>query len=260
VNGGRGYSGGQGGASPGDMIVVLVMVLAALSGASGWWHQHHAEFFDRAGHWKDRAVAALPFTDNGGAWAPPGAVDSLHALDGLPVEPAGPIRGYSRTRLFPGWGDVDGDGCNTRTEVLERDLTDTTVVDRETKAGKRQCQVIFGTLSDPYSGRTVSYSIQTVPSPVQIDHVVPLGEAWKSGAAGWPLTRWREFANDERNLLAVSAHENESKGDDDPSRYLPPNTAYRCAYGERYVAVKADYGLAVDAAERTRLTALLKGC
>jgi hypothetical protein len=230
----------------------MTLVLGAVTSWAGT-HRNDLEYKARS------LIAALPFTPNHATWTPPDAAAALAELEGLAVKPAGTIHGYSRARLFPTWGDLDGDGCNTRTEVLERDLTDPTVVDRKTKAGTIQCQVIFGTLRDPYTGRTIAYTIKA-PSEVQIDHMVPLGEAWKSGASGWTAAQWMKYGNDERNLLAVSGSANESKGDRDPARWLPPDKADWCAYAERYVGVKDAYGLAVDALERTRLTTILKGC
>ncbi|GLZ31739.1 hypothetical protein Lesp02_39270 [Lentzea sp. NBRC 105346] len=146
------------------------------------------------------------------------------------------------------WFDTDGDGCDQRSQVLARDLTN--VVRKEGR-----CAVKEGTLHDPYTGATV-----TSVSKVQIDHVVPLAEMWRSGAAAWPPERRTAAANDLRNLLAVQGKTNQSKGDKTPDEWLPPNAAYVCPYSRIYVTIKSEYGLTTTTAEQAALNRGLATC
>jgi hypothetical protein len=146
------------------------------------------------------------------------------------------------------WADTDGDGCDQRSQVLARDLTGVT-----RKPGR--CSVQSGTLDDPYTGSRV-----TSVSKIQIDHVVPLAEMWRSGAATWAPAQRLTAANDLRNLVAVSGKVNQSKGDKTPDEWMPPNAGYACSYGRIYVTVKAAYGLSVAPAERSALENALTTC
>ena len=120
---------------------------------------------------------------------------------------------------------------------------------------KDRCGVESGDLQDPYSGETIS----TV-SKIQIDHVVPLSEMWRSGASTWTLDRRTLAANDLRNLVAVKGTVNQSKSDKTPDEWMPPNAAYACSYARIYVGVKAEYGLSVSEAERAALDRALATC
>lgn len=187
---------------------------------------------------------------------PPGTLDAPTArtsLAALPVSAPGRLDGYERD--CPGacvfgqpWFDTDGDGCDQRSQVLARDLT---AVER--KPGR--CGVQSGTLDDPYTGSRI-----TGTSKIQIDHVVPLAEMWRSGAATWPPQRRVEAANDLRNLVAVAGKVNQAKGDKTPDKWMPPNAGYACSYGRIYVTVKAAYALSVAPAERTALENALATC
>jgi hypothetical protein len=189
---------------------------------------------------------------------PAGTLDASAArtsLAALPVATPGRLDGYVRdcddgkACVFgQPWFDTDGDGCDQRSQVLARDLTGVT-----RKPGR--CGVQSGTLDDPYTGTRV-----TSVSKIQIDHVVPLAEMWRSGAATWPPDRRVAAANDLRNLVAVSGKVNQSKGDKTPDEWMPPNAAYACSYGRIYVTVKAAYGLSVAPAERSALEKALSTC
>jgi hypothetical protein len=146
------------------------------------------------------------------------------------------------------WADTDGDGCDQRSQVLARDLQN--VVRK-----KGRCGVQSGELQDPYTGDTV-----TSVSKIQIDHVVPLAEMWRSGASGWTVDRRTLAANDLRNLVAVKGTTNQSKGDKTPDRWMPPNAAYTCTYARIYIGVKADYALTVSTAEHSALDKALATC
>jgi hypothetical protein len=113
-------------------------------------------------------------------------------------------------------------------------------------------------LSDPYSGRTVTFA-KAHAAEVQIDHVVPLGAAWARGARDWPQSERERFANDPANLLATSASANESKSDRGPAEWLP-RSAYRCAYAVQWVRGSTSYKLAVTRPDKASLTTLLGRC
>ncbi|MEV6242524.1 HNH endonuclease family protein [Lentzea sp. NPDC051838] len=198
-------------------------------------------------------LSPAPQTDR----VPPGTLDAVTArtsLAALPVAAAGRLDGYSRDCSHGAcvfgqpWFDTDGDGCDQRSQVLARDLSG---VSR--KPGR--CSVQSGTLDDPYTSTRL-----TDVSKIQIDHVVPLAEMWRSGAAGWVLEKRVTAANDLRNLVAVSGKVNQSKGDKTPDEWMPPNASYACSYGRIYVTVKVAYGLTVAPAERAALENALATC
>jgi hypothetical protein len=177
-------------------------------------------------------------------------------LAGLAVKGRAPNTGYRRAQFGSGWGDEDGDGCSTREEILQRDLTAKTF----RKSGR--CQVVTGgKLADPYSGRAIAFvrGVRT-SEHVQIDHVVALGDAWQKGAQQLTPAVREAFANDPLNLLAVDGPANQSKGAGDAATWLPPNRAYRCAYVARQVAVKARYHLWVTSAEKAAVARVLSAC
>lgn len=187
--------------------------------------------------------------------APP-AGSALAALAALAVRDDGAATGYERALFGDGWQDLDGDGCDTRDAILARDLHDVTFSTRG-----EPCQVRTGTLEDPYTGTTVAFRRGNATSAaVQVDHVVPLLDAWRTGAAGWDETTRTAFANDPLNLLAADGPTHRSKGARDAAAWLPPAHAARCPYVARQVAVKARYGLAVDPAEREAMERVLQSC
>ena len=189
--------------------------------------------------------------------APPtaGATGSaLAQLATLPVKGRAPKTGYSRTQFGPAWADVDRNGCDTRNDILARDLTAETF-----RAGTHNCVVLSGQLRDPYTGRTVSFS-KSQASAVQIDHVVSLSNAWQTGGQALSPGRREAFANDRLNLLAVDGPTNQAKSDSDAATWLPPDRSYRCAMVARQIAVKAAYLLWVTAAEREAMARVLSSC
>jgi Protein of unknown function (DUF1524) len=191
-----------------------------------------------------------------GAAASSTPASALAALSAIPVKGRAPMTGYSRSQFGKGWVDTDHDGCDTRNDVLARDLTGETV-----EPGTHGCVVLTGTLADPYSGRTIAFRRgATTSTAVQIDHVVALGDAWQTGAQRWDAATRTAFANDPRELLAVDGPLNEQKGDGDAATWLPPNKAYRCAYVARQVAVKVAYGLWMTQAEKDASATVLATC
>jgi hypothetical protein len=184
--------------------------------------------------------------------APAGSVSAVLAT--LAVKGRVPMTGYSRDAFGQAWADVDRNGCDTRNDVLRRDLTDLDV-----RPGTHGCVVLAGLRLDPYTGKDLHY-VRGGSVGVDIDHVVALGDAWATGAQYWPGAERIALANDLSNLLAVDASANRQKGDADAASWLPPQKSYRCAYVARQVAVKAKYGLWVTAAERDAIGRVLDTC
>lgn len=168
-------------------------------------------------------------------------------VDELVVGEPGSMAGYSRER-FPHWSTVSG-GCDTREEVLRRDGQDVRVGER--------CEVTSGRWVSPYDGGIWSKS-----SDVDIDHMVPLAEAWRSGAARWTDAERERFANDltHHQLLAVTDNVNQSKGDQPPDRWRPPVAEFWCTYSIHWIEVKRAYALTVTEPEKAALLDMLGRC
>jgi hypothetical protein len=179
---------------------------------------------------------------------------ALALLGTLPVKGRAPRTGYDRELFGPAWADTDRNGCDTRNDVLQRDLTGETL-----REGTHGCVVVSGTLAEPYTGRTMAFR-KSDAGAVHIDHVVALSDAWQTGAQAWSAGKRLAFANDPLNLLAVDGAANQAKSDSDAASWLPPNKAYRCPMVARQVAVKAKYGLWVKPAERDAIARVLDGC
>ncbi|OLB74376.1 MAG: hypothetical protein AUI14_23675 [Actinobacteria bacterium 13_2_20CM_2_71_6] len=183
------------------------------------------------------------------AWAETYSAPLRTAVAGLPV--ATEVRtGYSRS-LFPLWIDADGDGCNTRYEVLIAEATTTPSVGSG-------CKLSGGRWYSYYDGAS-----WTIPSDLDIDHLVPLAEAWDSGARNWTTSRRQSYANDlgdYRTLVAVTDNVNQAKGDQDPATWMPPLSSARCRYVDEWVAVKLRWRLTVDTAEKNALTGWANSC
>ena len=175
-------------------------------------------------------------------------------VDQLTVKGRGPKTGYARGQFGPAWADVDRNGCDTRDDILNRDLTA-----KQWRVGTHGCVVIAGLLADPYTGRSIPFA-KADAAAVQIDHVVALSDAWQKGAAGWSAGQRLVFANDPLNLLAVDGPSNASKSDGDTATWLPPDKSYRCRFVARQVAVKAKWELSVTPAERDAMTRVLARC
>ena len=178
--------------------------------------------------------------------------DALTTLNSLSVKGRAAKTGYTRAQ-FPTWSDLDRNGCDTRNEILNRDLTMVSFKD-----GTRDCKVISGSLIDPYSGKVIAFS--STKSTIDIDHVVALSNAWQTGAAYFDKTKRQQIANDPLNLLAVDYSLNRQKGDGDAATWLPPLKSYRCAYVARQIAVKAKYGLWVTSPEKDAIVKILEKC
>ena len=177
-------------------------------------------------------------------------------LDSFEVKGRAPKTGYTRAQFGQTWADVNRNGCDTRNDILQRDLTEVVF-----RIGTKNCVVESGTLIDPYSGTTI-YFVKGEKSSmeVQIDHVVALSNAWQTGAFKLTLVKRTEFANDPENLMAVQGRLNSQKGDGDAATWLPPHKSYRCTYVSKQISIKAKYGLWVTAPEKTAMKNILAKC
>jgi hypothetical protein len=180
---------------------------------------------------------------------------ALKQLSQLAVKPAGSMKGYSRARFGPAWQDVDHNHCNTRDDILKRDLEQITL-----KAGST-CVVQSGILHDFYTGTTIRFlrGIRT-STAVQIDHVVALADAWRTGANAWTAARRLAYANTPTVLLAVDGPANEAKGDSDASEWLPTRRAFDCRYIAKQIAIKTMFSLWLTPSEHDAMAARLAHC
>lgn len=180
--------------------------------------------------------------------------DAATVLATLPVKGRAPKTGYRRAEFGQRWRDIDRNGCDTRNDILNRDLTNKTW-----RANTRGCVVLSGILAEPYSGET-KYFDKSQASAIQIDHVVALSDAWQKGAQALTAEQRETLANDPLNLLAVDGRLNQQKSDGDAATWLPPRKDSRCAYVSRQIAVKAKYRLWVTEAERDAMVRILSNC
>lgn len=182
--------------------------------------------------------------------SPPGVPSASTAqseLESLTVATQGSQDGYDRDK-FPHWIS-QGSGCDTRDVVLKRDGTGVVQDD--------SCAASSGKWYSPYDGAS-----WTEASDVDIDHVVPLSNAWKSGASAWTDDDREDFANDltHPQLLAVTDNVNQAKGDKGPEEWKPPLDSYYCTYAEMWVKVKSVYNLTITSDEKTALVEMLETC
>jgi hypothetical protein len=210
----------------------------------------------------DAAANALEIIDPAPGIGASSTVDQATAGNALvqqesnPVKGRAPKTGYTRDEFGPAWADTDRNGCDTRNDILARDLTDETF-----KQGTNNCVVMTGVLADKYTGTTITFTRgQDTSSDVQIDHIVSLSDAWQKGAQQLNADQRKELANDPLNLMAADGPTNGAKGDKDAATWLPPNKAFRCEYVARQTAVKAKYSLWVTQAEHNAIATTLQGC
>ena len=179
------------------------------------------------------------------------ASSTLALLATLPVKGKAPMTGYDRVKDFgPAWMDTDHNGCDTRNDLIAQQLTDIV------KSGS--CKVLSGTLHDPYTGKVIHFVRGPQSAVIQADHVVPLANAWVTGAQQLTLAQREQLANDEvENLLMVDGPANEQKSDGDAATWLPPVKSFRCTYVTKQVRVKAKYHLWVTPAEHDAIANIL---
>ena len=195
--------------------------------------------------------------------AAPVVAAGTDVLAGIRVVPRR-VRGndYRRAAYGEAWDDDTSapggrNGCDTRNDILARDLVDTTF------ASTKRCPraVASGTLRDPYTNGTIAFVRgDQVGASVQIDHIVPLAFAWDMGARDWPDGLRKRFANDPANLLAVAGNANQDKGDLPPGEWMPPNSAFWCQYAIQFAAVARGYRLAVDESSAERIRQAAASC
>lgn len=189
------------------------------------------------------------------------ASSALTQLSQIPIKGRAPKTGYDRALFGVAWtDDVDVEfgrnGCDTRNDILRRDLTDLAYKD-----GSNRCTIQTGTLNDPYTNTTIAFTrgVDT-SSAIQIDHVVALSDAWQKGAQQLDTQTRTNLANDPRNLRAVDGPANQQKSDSDAASWLPPNKGYRCQYVTAQVEVKAIYGLWMTQGEHDAIAGILQDC
>jgi hypothetical protein len=180
---------------------------------------------------------------------------AVAVLDTLVVKGRTAKDNYDRSAFGQAWLDVDRNGCDTRNDILRRDLAEEAF-----EEGSR-CRVAGGSFQEPYTGRAIDFRRGPESSKaVQIDHVVALGDAWQKGAQQLTAQQRQHLANDPLNLIAVDGPANQDKSASDAATWLPPNKAFRCHYVARQVSVKAAYQLWVTPAEKEAMKRILSGC
>ena len=199
------------------------------------------------------ATSCAYFSDRSNSGTQNNAASAGTSLDGLEVSEPGSMSGYSREK-FPHWSkasefgwDPPESSCNVREAALIRD--------GEAVEVGRECKVESGTWFDPYTTRTY-----TEPSDIDTDHVVPLANAWRSGASSWDNEERERYANDPEVLLSVEDNANQSKGDKGPEAWKPPNEAVWCDYAVRWIGIKDKYDLSVNEQEKAALLEMLDAC
>ncbi len=215
--------------------------------------------------WEIRlAIALVGAVFTGGVIAPANAVpvkatsevSAVEVLATLAVKGRAPKTGYARSEFGQTWADVDRNGCDTRNDILKRDLIEVLF-----KEKTRNCVVLSGILVDRYSGETINFVRGNITSmEVQIDHVVAMSNSWQTGAFKLTLAQRTALANDPMNLFAVKGRLNSQKGDGDAATWLPPLKKFRCAYVAQQIAVKAKYSLWVTAPEKEAMMRILTTC
>ena len=180
-----------------------------------------------------------------------GSGTALAMVQSLKVKGRAPKTGYSRAQFGPAWFDTDGNGCDTRDDMLRKYLRNATY--------EGDCIVLSGVLDDPYTGRAVSY-VRGGFDEIDVDHMVSLLNAWQTGAQYWPAAKRLALANDPLNLQPTAASVNRQKSDADAASWLPSNKRYRCHFVARQVAVKRKYQLWLTPAEQTAILSVLNGC
>jgi hypothetical protein len=175
------------------------------------------------------------------------AVDTVPGLAQLTVSDQRPPSGFRRDE-WPSWRDIDGDGCDAREQALIAASTPPAVT-------AKGCEVVSGTWVSAYDGRPTND-----PGDVDIDHVVPLANAFASGGDRWSTDQRVQYANDQRDLWAVSASANRSKGDRAPDQWRPPRHEVWCEYARRWIAIKVRWSLTATTTERDALGQMLETC
>ncbi|WP_232016701.1 HNH endonuclease family protein [Gordonia insulae] len=187
---------------------------------------------------------------------------ALSALSRVSVLAQRPSRDDYRREMFgTAWSDGvgvtgGGNGCDTRNDVLARDLADT----RRAAVASCPRAVVAGEFRSPYTGEFLVFRRDRRAGAVQIDHIVPLAYAWDMGAFAWPPTTRLNFANDPANLVAVDAASNLTKSDQEPGRWMPSNKGFHCRYAIQFVTMVVAYRLLLDRPSQEALRKALQRC
>lgn len=229
----------RGGSRPTPFIVILLGAIFVVANVPGC-----SELFSKIGGIGVDPVATTTPTV---AMDDAERAEARDLIAGLLIGQPGSTRPYDRDAFGPRWADVDRNGCDTRNDILQRDLDDVTF-----RSGTKKCVVIAGVLDDPYTGERVQFT-KAKASAVQIDHVFPLAAAWRLGAADWNEMERTRFANDPINLVAVDGSANMSKGAKLPSEWMPPNKANECWYAAQIAQVAVEYDLAVPPIDKMHM-------
>ncbi|AFR29459.1 HNH endonuclease family protein [Arthrobacter sp. Rue61a] len=177
------------------------------------------------------------------------------ALERLPVKGRAAKTDYDRAAFGQAWADADRNGCDTRNDILRRDLSGVEFTEGSS------CKVAGGSFHEPYTGAQVTFQRgQDTSAAVQIDHVVALADAWQKGAQQLTVQQRQMFANDPLNLIAADGPANVKKGAGDAATWLPANKNFRCHYVARQVSVKAAYQLWITQAEKDAMKRVLSSC
>lgn len=233
------------------LAAVLAVLVVLVVGGMLWWQ--HRSVNEQAGPSPTWRAGEPPVAPS------PRYQRARQQLDDLPVRGWDRTSDFRRSEFGQAWSDeVDVEfghnGCNTRDDILRRDLKNLVV-------RPFTCFAQSGTLVDPYTGTVIDFvrGPQT-SNGIEIDHVVSLADAWYKGARAWDPQRRLDFANDPRNLLAVSPKANFDKAFRDAAGWLPPNQGFRCDFVSRQIEVKTAYGLWLSAKEKKAMTDVLAGC
>jgi hypothetical protein len=240
------------------LAALLALLIGAVAGVLMWQHRSAQSVSGPSPTWRADEPAG-PQTA-AGASLPPSRYDvARRQLKDLPVRGWDRTSDFQRSQFGKAWSDdvnveFGHNGCNTRDDILRRDL-------KELVVRPFTCFAQSGALVDPYTATVIAFvrGPQTSNS-VEIDHVVALADAWYKGARAWDPQRRLDFANDPRNLLAVSPEANFSKAFRDAASWLPPNEAFRCDFVARQIEVKSVYGLWLSAKEKKAMTDVMAGC
>jgi hypothetical protein len=208
---------------------------------------------------KDKAVSKGEQTNAQPAGTASGAkAKALKQLAGLKVQEANYGVKYNRTKDFgQAWYDYDHNGCDTRNDVLKRDLS--RIIYKSNDYG---CTIATGVLKDPYTGNTINFTRgQSTSMAIQIDHIAPLHYVWMHGGYTWSADKRLRYANDQVNvLIAADGPANMVKGDKGPADWMPSNSAYRCTYVEKFTNALATYGATISRRDAAQVKSVLATC
>ena len=242
----------------GFAALLALLLIGAAAGVLLWQNRSAGSLSGPSPTWRADEPSGMPSVAGAAPRSP--RYDAVRRqLKDLPVRGWDRTSDFERSQFGQAWSDdvnveFGRNGCNTRDDILRRDLKDLVI-------RPFTCFAQSGTLVDPYTGSVIAFVRGPKTSnSVEIDHVVALADAWYKGARAWDPQRRLDFANDPRNLLAVSPEANFSKAFRDAASWLPPNEAFRCDFVARQIEVKSTYGLWLSAKEKNAMTDVMADC